>query len=102
MGLGCPCPPVRNDIVTLRHLFIYIKNQEEASGGDESGAESEKSSVGEELEPSVIPAVEEPVEGPPSAEKQGGEEKAADVGAGGGEGEGGGGDEKAAKGVKIG
>ena len=21
MGVGCPCPPVRNDIVTLRHLF---------------------------------------------------------------------------------
>ena len=21
MGVGCPCPPVRNDIVTPRHLF---------------------------------------------------------------------------------
>ena len=21
MGIGCPCPPVRNDIVTPRHLF---------------------------------------------------------------------------------
>ena len=20
-GIGCPCPPVRNDIVTLRHLY---------------------------------------------------------------------------------
>ena len=26
MGVSCPCPPVRNDIVTLRHLFLY--NQE--------------------------------------------------------------------------
>ena len=23
MGVGCPCPPVRNDIVTPRHLFFY-------------------------------------------------------------------------------
>ena len=22
MGVACPCPPVRNDIVTPRHLFI--------------------------------------------------------------------------------
>ena len=22
MGVGCPCPPVRNDIVTPRHLFL--------------------------------------------------------------------------------
>ena len=22
MGVGCPCPPVRNDIVTPRHLLI--------------------------------------------------------------------------------
>ena len=21
VGVGCPCPPIRNDIVTLRHLF---------------------------------------------------------------------------------
>ena len=21
MGVGCPCPPIRNDIVTPRHLF---------------------------------------------------------------------------------
>ena len=28
MGLGCPCPPVRNDIVTPRHLFIsfYLRD----------------------------------------------------------------------------
>ena len=24
MGVGCPCPPVRNDIVTPRHLFGVI------------------------------------------------------------------------------
>ena len=24
MGVGCPCPPVRNDIVTPRHLFYYF------------------------------------------------------------------------------
>ena len=23
LGVGCPCPPVRNDIVTPRHLFYY-------------------------------------------------------------------------------
>ena len=28
MGVGCPCPPVRNDIVTPRHLFLIIKNLE--------------------------------------------------------------------------
>ena len=22
VGVGCPCPPIRNDIVTLRHLFF--------------------------------------------------------------------------------
>ena len=22
MGVGCPCPPIRNDIVTLHHLFF--------------------------------------------------------------------------------
>ena len=24
MGVGHPCPPVRNDIVTLRHLFCHL------------------------------------------------------------------------------
>ena len=24
MDVGCPCPPVRNDIVTPRHLFIFV------------------------------------------------------------------------------
>ena len=24
MGVGCPCPPVHNDIVTPRHLFYFI------------------------------------------------------------------------------
>ena len=24
MGVGCPCPPVRNDIVTPRHLFSFL------------------------------------------------------------------------------
>ena len=24
MGVVCPCPPVRNDIVTPRHLFLHI------------------------------------------------------------------------------
>ena len=23
LGVGCPCPPFRNDIVTPRHLFIF-------------------------------------------------------------------------------
>ena len=23
MGVGCPCPPVRNDIVTPRHLLSF-------------------------------------------------------------------------------
>ena len=23
LGVGCPCPPVRNDIVTPRHLFLF-------------------------------------------------------------------------------
>ena len=25
MGVGCPCPPVRNDIVTPRHLFYVLQ-----------------------------------------------------------------------------
>ena len=25
LGGGCPCPPVRNDIVTLRHLLIGFR-----------------------------------------------------------------------------
>ena len=25
MGVGYPCPPVRNDIVTPRHLFFYAR-----------------------------------------------------------------------------
>ena len=25
MGVGCPCPPARNDIVTPRHLFINLR-----------------------------------------------------------------------------
>ena len=24
MGIGCPCPPVRNDNVTPRHLFSFL------------------------------------------------------------------------------
>ena len=24
MGVGCPCPPVCNDIVTPRHLFEFV------------------------------------------------------------------------------
>ena len=24
MGVGCPCPPVRNDIVTPRHLLFLL------------------------------------------------------------------------------
>ena len=24
MGVGCPCPPVRNNIVTLHHLFSSL------------------------------------------------------------------------------
>ena len=24
MGVGCPCPPVRNNIVTPRHLLDFI------------------------------------------------------------------------------
>ena len=27
MGIGCPCPTVRNDIVTPRHLFHYSSKQ---------------------------------------------------------------------------
>ena len=23
-GVGCSCPPVHNDIVTLRHLFLFF------------------------------------------------------------------------------
>ena len=26
MGVSCPCPPVRNDIVTPRHLFLRTRN----------------------------------------------------------------------------
>ena len=29
MGVGCPCPPVRNDIVTPRHLFFLGSGIEE-------------------------------------------------------------------------
>ena len=25
MGVGCPCPPIRNDNVTPRHLFSALK-----------------------------------------------------------------------------
>ena len=27
LGVGCPCSPVRNDIVTPRHLFYDLRNQ---------------------------------------------------------------------------
>ena len=26
MGVRCPCPPIRNDNVTPRHLFTALKN----------------------------------------------------------------------------
>ena len=32
MGVGCPCPPIRNDIVTPRHLFFH-EFQENAEWG---------------------------------------------------------------------
>ena len=31
MGVGCPCPPVRNDIVTPRQLFLFSTLQDAAS-----------------------------------------------------------------------
>ena len=27
MGVGCPCPPVRNDIVTPRHLLTLARSK---------------------------------------------------------------------------
>ena len=27
MRVGCPCPPIRNDIVTLRHLFNLLLHE---------------------------------------------------------------------------
>ena len=27
LGVGCPCPPIRNDIVTLRHLFLLCEGE---------------------------------------------------------------------------
>ena len=43
MGVGCPCPPVRNDIVTPRHLFnlqvaVKILNRQKLKSKDADGA----------------------------------------------------------------
>ena len=43
MGVGCPCPPVRNDIVTPRHLF----------SPDLLGVDVELDIVGSDLHPAV-------------------------------------------------
>ena len=38
MGLGCPCPPVRNDIVTPRYLFIFTRNMHSLDDSSSDGS----------------------------------------------------------------
>ena len=42
MGVGCPCPPVRNDIVTPRHLCLCIFGSQRKKSVCNSTPESTK------------------------------------------------------------